>query len=287
MPFGLSFGVSKTKSSSTKSVDSTVTTDQTQNQSKDSTGVTSSTGTNNQQSSQTGSTTQAGTTGQQTAGQQTSAQTTKSFSDAALGGIEAAVAKLFGTGAAGGSAELGGSFDHAAYVNDAVAGVEQKANTALNTGINSLYDNVGGKDDSNSMVALLANQARADTGGVVAGARASAEGQAQEIERQRYLAGLQGSGQTQSFLANLLGTLKGGVSTTEGQTATNESQSGQSSQTGTSAQAGTSNQQTAQNQVQTLSELLASILKGTEHTVGTEKEKSKGLTIGGGASASF
>ncbi len=170
-----------------------------------------------------------------------------------------------------------------------MAAASQRVNQDLDSGLNSMYDQFGGRDDSNSMAMLLANRARADAGASLAGTRGQLAGQAEGIARDNFSANLAGQSSQQNFLQTLLGALKGGQATTTGAVQTNENVAGQTNQSGTTntSQSGTSNTQTQQDEVTKLAELLASIVAGTTNTVGTEKTKSKGLTIGGGASASI
>ncbi len=291
MPFGLSFGASKTKGSGSTSVDKNVATNQATNSTKSSTGTTSNTGSQTGSTTQTGtqSSTQAGTTGQQTTGSQTQQQTTSQFSDSVLAGLESTVQSLFSTLPNKSDTTLKSNFDTDTYINAGMQAATQRTNQDLDASINGMFDSFGGRDDQNSMSMLLANRARADAGASLAGTRGQLAGQAEAINRDNFAANLQGQGSQNNFLQTILGALKGGQATTSGQVQNSEATSGQSNQTGTTntSQAGTSQQNTQQTEVTQLAELLASIVAGNERTVGTEKTKSKGLTIGGGASASM
>jgi hypothetical protein len=117
----------------------------------------------------------------------------------------------------------------------------------------------------------------------LAGVHANLVGQAEGIARENFGADLAGRTNSQGFLENLLGALKGGTANTTGAIQTTEKQSGTS--VGSTAQQ--SQEATSTTQTQQLLELLQNALSGSEHTTGTEKTKSKGTEIGGGASFGF
>ena len=157
-----------------------------------------------------------------------------------------------------------------------------RVSSDLESSLNSMFDNFGGRDDQNSMATLLANRTRSDAGASLAGTRASLEGQANDIERSNYTANLAGEGQQQQYLAQVLSALKGGTTSTTGAVNTAEQQAGTSSQAGNQATTGSEQATTNQTQVQNLVEALSQILSGTTHTVGTED--SKNSSMGGGMS---
>lgn len=278
MPFGLSFGAKVGKTSSTTNVDKTTDTTQVESGSKATTGTTTTTG--NQTGTQTGSTT-GSTTGTST-GSQTNQQNSTLFSQNILSGLEGIVQNLFGSQAQT-PMSLNSNFDKSEFVAEGDRAAATRATEDTNTALNSLYDTVGGRDDQNSMVTLLANRARGDTAAQLAGVHSNLVGQAEGIARENFGADLAGQANSQGFLSNLLSALKGGTANTTGAIQTAEQQAG--TQAGTSAQQ--TSEQTSQTQVQQLLELLANQLSGTEHTAGTESTKGKTLEAGGGFSLGF
>lgn len=280
MPFGISFGAKKSKGSSTSTVDKVEDTTQVETGSKATSGVTTSTGSSTTSGTQTGSTT--GATTQDSTGSQTNQQQSTLFSESILGGLEGIITNLFGQ-SGGAAPTLGSTFDKAAFVDQGYQAAESKTMDALDTDLAMMADQIGGRSNSNSMTALLANKARGDAAANLAGVRSNLTGQAEGIARENFGADLASRGQTQGFLGNLLAALKGGTANTTGAIQTAESVAG--TQAGTSA--GTTTEASTQQQTQTqqLLELLQNALAGTTHTTGTETTKTKGLEIGGGVSA--
>lgn len=285
MAFGLSFGKKRQKIDQTVNVDRTDFTSQNQSGVTSSSGVTqqnmsgSSSGstTGQQTSSQTGTNLMTGTT------QGTTQQTTSAFSDSTLGGIEAAVANLFKTT---GNKTPVSSFDPTAFVRDGVAAMRSEVDSGLDADINGLMHGIGGTSGSNSMAALLAGKLRNEGAAKVAGTRSALTGQAEEIARANALAGSQVAGQDQNFLAQLLGALKGGVTTTTGVESQQTSQNQQTQNTGTTNTAEQTQQQQQQQQTQTqqLIEMMNQLLSGTNRTVGTERTQGTTTSSGGGIS---
>lgn len=275
MAFGISFGAKKSKSKSTTDVNKTTDTTQTETGSKATTGVTTSTGTTT--GTQTGQTT--GSTTNATTGSQTNQQQSTLFSADILSGLEGIVGDLFGAQSRT-PMTLDSDFDKGEFVEQGYRAAEARATQDTEQGLNALFDSVGGRDDENSMVTLLANRARGDSAAQLAGVRANLVGQAEGIARENFGADLAGQANSQGFLNNLLATLKGGTAATTGAIQTAENQVRTSA--GTSAQQ--TSESTQQTQVQQLLELLANSLSGTEHVVGTEKTKTKGTEFGGGVS---
>lgn len=278
MPFGLSFGAKKGKTSGTTTIDKLVDTNQTETGTKATSGTTTTTGTSNTTGTSTGQTTSQ----QDTTGSQTNQQTSQLFSQGILSGLEGIVQGLFGN-ASQTPMSLGSNFDKNAFIEGGYAAAENRTLDDTNIALNSLYDRVGGRDDSNSMVTLLANRARGDAAAQLAGVRANLTGQAEGIARENFGADLAGQGQFQQFLNQTLAALKGGTASTQGAIQTAESSTG----SGTTAQQTAEQTQQSQTQVQQLLELLQNQLAGTEHTTGTEKTKGKETQMGGGFSLGF
>jgi hypothetical protein len=282
MAFGISFGKNKSKGSSVTNVNKTETGVEATSGTKATTGTTTQTGTTTSQ--QQGTTSQTGTTTGTTTGSQTTQGTTQQFSDTTLAGLESAVGQLLGNIPTA-PQQLEDNFDREAFIQGGVDAATSRVQGDLEASLNSMFDQFGGRDDSNSMAALLANRARGDAAANLAGVRASLIGQAEGIERENFMSNLAGTGQVQELLAQVLGNLKGGRATTTGATQTAEQTAGTQTQTGTSQQTGS--EQTAQTTVQNLLELLNSITAGTQQTVGTESTKTKGKTSGGGIGLSL
>lgn len=217
MAFGISFGSNKTKGSSTTNVNKTEDTNQTQSGTQLSTGVSSQTGQSATTSTQTqtGATTQTGTT----TGSQTQQQSSTQFGEPVLAGLESTVQALLGNLPSTPS-QLNDTFDKDQFVAGGVSAAQSQIQMDLEASLNSMFDQFGGRDDSNSMATLLANRARGDAAAQLAGVRSNLEAQGQGIERDRFLANLQGVGQQQGFLAQILDALKGGRATATGQTQT-------------------------------------------------------------------
>ena len=280
--FGLSFGAKKSKSSGSSTIDKLVDTTQTESGSKATTGTTTTTGTSATTGTQTGQTT--GATTNESVGSQTNQQTSTLFGAETLAGLEGIIGDLFGSQART-PMSLGSDFNKDDFVSQGYAAAESRASDDTNIALNSIYDRLGGRDDSNSMATLLANRARGDTAAQLAGVRANLTGQAEGIARENFGADLAGQANSQGFLGNLLNALKGGTANTTGAIQTQESQTG--TQVGTSAQQTAEQTTQSQTQVQQLLELLQNQLAGTEHTTGTEKTKGKQLDMGGGFSLGF
>lgn len=281
MAFGISFGKSKTSGSSSTDVNKTEATNQTQTGTQSTQGSTATTGTSTTQATQSGSTTGATSNQQATTGSQTQQQQTTQFSAPVLGALESTVQSLLGT-LPGTPMTQAGSFDHQAFVSQGVEAAQAQTQGELENSLNSIFDTVGGRDDQNSMATLLANRARGDAAASVAGVRSQLEGQAQNIDSQRFQNNLAGVGQQEGFLSQVLAALKGGQSNTTAATQTAEQTAGGTQQVGTSTQTGTSSTSTAQNEIVNQITQLLQNLTGTTTTVGKEDTTTKGKTGGFG-----
>lgn len=282
MAFGISFGANKSSGKSTTDVNKTETTNQTETGTKATTGTVTNTGaTQTQQQTQQS---QVGSTSGETSGSQTTQSTSQQFSDSVLGGLESAVGQLLGAIPTT-PAAMSGTFDHDAFVKSGMDAASSQVRDQLETSLNSMFDQFGGRDDSNSMAMLLANRARGDAGSAMAGAYSNLEAQAQGIDRERFLANLQGTGQSQQFLAQVLDSLKGGRATQSAATQTAEATTGETRQAGSSATSGS--ETTQSQQVTDLVEALSQILAGTTSTAGTEHTSTSGKNMGGGVGLSI
>jgi len=287
MSFGLSFGSKKQKTDQTSTVDKTEMTNQSQTGTNTSSGSSASSSSGQTQGTTVGqqATSQTGTN--KTSGSQTGVtqQTTSAFSDSTLGAIEKAVSDLFGK--VGGSAPVS-AFDKESFIADTVGGASSNINADLESNVNQLVTNLGGTASTNSMGALLTNRLRNDAAAEIAGVRGIATTQAEEIARNNALAGSQIAGQDQSLLGQLLGALKGGVTTTTGTESVATAQDQQTQNTGTANTTEQQRQQQSQQTTQTqqLIEMMSQLLsgttntKGTEHTVGTTSSGGGGFSLG-------
>lgn len=291
MGLGLSFGANKSNNKGISTVDKIESIDQSGSSNTSTQGTTTTTGNTTQTGSTTGqqNTSQSGTTSQtgQVAGSST--QTGQLFSGGVLSDLEGAVHGLFGGGAARVDANGLPAFNANEFVSNGMAKAANSVNSSLNDSINQLIHTTGGTPASNSAVALLANRARGDAEANLAGVDAQLTNSAQEIARNNLLAQAQVQGGNDSFLASLVNSLKGGVSTTQGTEAQSSSQSGATSQSGqtNSSEQNSQNQTTQSTQTQQLVQLLTQLLSGSTHTVGTETTDETSKKAGGGLSLSL
>jgi hypothetical protein len=285
MAFGLSFGSKKQKTNQTSTVDKAESTNQQQSGTTSSSSTANSLTTGQSSGSTVGQQTTSQTGTNKTTGTQTgqSTQTTSAFSASTLGAIEKAVGDLFGK--VGGTTPIS-AFDKEAFISNTVGKAASDIGAGLESNVNQLITNLGGTAGTNSMGALLTNRLRNDAAAEVAGVRATTTAQAEEIARSNALAGSQIAGQDQGFLGQLLGALKGGVTTTTGTESTQTAQDQQTQNTGTSNTAERTSQQQSQQSTQTqqLIEMMSQLLSGTTNTKGTENVKGTGKSGGGGFS---
>lgn len=280
MGFGLSFG--KKKQSST--TDSTINKVESGTQSgltgtTQNTSAQSSTSQQGTQSSQTSGTSATENQGTNTSQQQ---QTTQNYSDETLGGLESVVQRLLGSGSLGNAPQTS-DFNKAGFVASGDAAARARAQTGLDESMNGIIDAIGGRN--NSAAVLLQNRAQNDTNAALAGTHAQLTGQAEEIQRQNLLAGNTIAATSNDLVTNLLYVLRGGISSTTGQTAE------QSAQKQVTQTAGTENQQTQQSsQTQTaeqMTSLVQQLIQSLTNTNATELTKTKGKSGGGGLSLSL
>jgi hypothetical protein len=282
MAFGISFGKKKESGTQATQVAKTEATNQTQTGSQNVSGTTNTTGTSATQTTQTGA--QQTSNQQATTGSQTQQQQSTQFSEPVLGALENTVNALLG-GIPTQPAQMQGTFDHNAFVSQGTEAAASRIQGDLESTLNSMFDNFGGRDDQNSMAALLANRTRGDAAAQVAGINASLEAQAQDIDKNRFLANLQGTGQQEGFLTQILDALKGGRASATGATQTAENTAG-----GTQAatqQSGTSTTQQSQSEVMNQITQLLQQLTGTTTTAGTENSKTTGKSGGFGLGLSI
>lgn len=287
MALGISFGKNKQKIDQTTTTKGREELNQTTNGMTASSGVTTgSSVTQGSQSAQGTSNTQSSQQSNQTQNtNQSGVSTTTSFSDSVLVGLEEQVLGMLNGGNQVGSYET--TFDPDSYIKGVMGAAESKAQHGLNQGVNNVFSSVGGRQ--NSMSQLLAGQLANDAAAALGGVRSQAEATAAEILRQDYLANAQGSVADQGFLANLIGALRGGTSTTTtsqaGTTDTSGTQTGsQATQTAEQAQ----NAQTQMTeQIQNLVEIVNQVVNGIKNIDTTERTKGSTTKSGGGIGLSL
>jgi len=292
MAFGISFGSNKKKSTQTSDVTKTEdqvqsgVTSQDQTQTTSQTATTSGTQTGTTTGSTTGSTT--GTSNQQASGTQSSTQRSQSLSDVILGALEASSLRALQSAEAPGgpaASSLNG-FDLDSFVQNGYAAAEAQQRGNLEQSINGLFDSVGGTASGNSMAALLANRLQGDATANLAGIQANLVGQGNQILRENVGASVAERAAQQSYVANLLNQLKGGVTAATGEAATTEQTLGQTQQQTAEQQAqqqATTSQQTQQTDTtQVLASIINQLLNTQTNTVGHETTVGKEKKSGGG-----
>lgn len=292
MILGLSFGKKKQTTDQTTAVNSTQTgfQDGTTSQTSAQSGTSSTTGSQTTSGSTTGSQTGATTGLSSTTGQQTTTGKASTFSDTILAALESAtLGGLSKAGVVAGPRADSLAFDPTSFVEGGMRAATAGVQADLESGINSLFDSVGGTSGGNSMAALLANRMRGDASASLAGTRAKLEGEGQGIQQANIGVGLAQQGLAQQFVTQMLDMLKGGVTTTQGALSTAETTAQQQAQTQQQAQQ--TAQQTQSQEQSATTQLLASIINelvnSTQSTVGTENVKGTVKSSGGGASLSL
>lgn len=295
MIFGLSFGMKKQKSQSTTNVNSTE--DLLGSESKATTGFqqgtssTSSTGT----SSQTGTQTNTQATDQAQTDRGTQAQTGTTTT---LGAdVTAALADRVKQVLAGGVTDANianlanqiagtGDFNPEEFVSGIVGQARNRGEQALQETDAATQSVIGGTEDTNSMAALLANRGRNDLEANLAGITSQAVAQAEGIRNQNLASGTGAQAQLASIAGGLGETLKGGTTTVDMQTLTDQISQLVGNQTGTttSAQTGTQSEQSNTATTQLIAEIVNALSQQTGTKVGTEFNKTKGSSMGGGIS---
>lgn len=153
----------------------------------------------------------------------------------------------------------GAGFDPNAYADRVTAAAATRAQGDLESRINSMQSQVGGTETGNTMAALLGQRLRTDAATEIAGVRASAEAQGQQIRQQQQqsttdqMLGLQGAGS--DTLQGLITALRGAQGTETQVGSTTGSQTSRDTTTGTtrtnadsvSTSTGTSTGRTQQN----------------------------------------
>ena len=298
MAFGISFGSKKNTAitDSTIKKDTTLTgsqdtakvgsTEQFQstNQSGTSTtsGATSQTGTQNQSTTgtetgrQTGTTTTLGADVQQALSDRVQAILSSGLTDSNLTSLSNQIAGRT-------------SFDPNAAVAAITGQARNRGEQTLQEQNSAYAARVGGTPDTNSMAALLAQRGRNDLEANVAGVEADARMKMEGVANQNLSTAAGASGAMADFATQLGGLLKGGTTTTDMSTLSNQIQQllGNTTQTGTNTES-SANQQNQTSQMSQLLQELANVLTNQkESTVGTENSKTTNKQSGGGFSLGF
>lgn len=279
MAFGLSFGAKKGSQTTTSNVDKTVTGTQASSGTQTQQGTTTNTG--NTSTQQSGSATGSTTNQQATTGQQQTTQQGTAFSAPTLSALDAATQQLLG-GVGATPAKLDTGFNGTEFVNKGMEAARSQVSDQLDTALNGIFDTVGGRDNQNSMATLLATKARGEAGAQLSGDYANLTANANQIERENFNANVGAQSSQNNLIEGIVSALKGGATTTTGNVATSEN----TAATGTSAQNTnqTGTQASSNTQVQDLVTAITQLLSSNEHTVGTETDKTKTSSMGGGFS---
>lgn len=292
MAFGLSFGAKKQSSTTNTTLDKDVLTNTAQTQGTQSaqtqTGSTSSTGTQ----SQTGTSLNTGTQSGSTKGQQSQSGTTTTLDQSVSTALADRVKQILGGGITDSSiADLSNaiagrtnSFNASQFVADTVTAAKTAGEAELQESNSKYQSAIGGSAATNSMAALLAQRGTNDLNASLAGIRANATAQAEDIANKNLTTAAGVQGQLADIAAGLTGQLKGATTTTDMTTLTDELSKILNTQAGSTAQqTQTSEQQTSQ-MTQLLNQLQTLLGASSESTNLTSTEKVKGKSSGGGAS---
>lgn len=298
MGFGLSFGSNKTKSTTTSTLTKDETTNQTQTGTQSTTGTTTTSGTQSQSGTSTGtsSTNQTGTSNTSGTSQQQTTQTQTSFGQKVLGGLEDAVTSLLSKVTGPDASPLVnqgvgmlGDFDPESFVERTLASAQAQQGSKLDEILGGIFSRVGGTEKTNSAATLLANRARGEAAANLAGIGAQAQAQANEIVRQNVATGLAQQDSQNNLLVQLGNILKGGSTSTSGASSTQTAEQQQTAQSGATntSESNQSNTTSNQTQQQSILEAIQQILNGTTSTTGTENSTTIGKKSGGGLSLSI
>lgn len=276
MAFGLSFGKNKTKTSETATKAETTT------QSQTGTNTTNTSGSSNTSGSQSGTNTGTSSTTQGTTGTNQQVQTGSSFGNSALTAINdnigSFIESIMGGGAGAAALSELGKFDSQAFIENVMTGAKATAQDSLDEGVNGLISAIGGNASENSATALLQNKMTNATNASLAGTRAQAEGQAQQILGNRAAATTAAQSGDMNALAQILNSIKGGETTGTATGTNNQTQTGTTNSSETSNQTNNSNTQTQQTAI----EMIQQLLNGTTNSVGTSNGTN--TKVGGGLS---
>lgn len=288
---GFSFGKKKSSGKGTTTTDQLVDLTGSQTQSGTQSGTTNtSTSTSGTQTTQQSGTTTQDQSQSQSGTQKTTGLTTTLGSDV-IDTVSNAVKQVL----AGGinpanitalSDMIGGrtGFNGDQFVADTVNAARTRGEQTLQEQTSAASSAIGGTPATNSMAALLAQRGRNDLESNLAGIRASATAQAEDIQNKNLGAAIEAQSGIAGIGQALTEAIKGGQTTTDMTSLTDQISNliGK----GTSATAGaTSEQQQSNQQVTQLLNTLTQLLTSQQqHTTGTEDTTQKGKSGGFGLS---
>jgi hypothetical protein len=179
-----------------------------------------------------------------------------------------------------------GAFDPETYVNNALKTAQTQSNVDLAKGISAIFDGIGGA--KNSMSQLLAGTLRNQATANLAQVHNQATQTAQNIVAQDATTQAQVGGEQDSFLTNLIQSLKGAQTTSDAAATTQQDQAGTTATGGTTTTADSSTQNTTSKTDSTsqLISLLSTLLNTNQTTAvnsttkGTDTKVSAGGTFG-------
>lgn len=286
------FGGGGGGSSQTGNSSTSMNQDQASKASEAKTGTASSSASSSGTSNTSGSTSQTGTTSGNEAS--TTTGTTTNYSSQVLASLDAILSQQLGDGTAG-TGNVSGvnsalqerlkqvqelaakpAFDIEGYVGGITQAAQVASQSELDSRINGMLSSTGASEGGNSMAALLGNKLRNETAASLAGVKANATAQGQQIQ-QAEQANLttQISGLSSDIMGNLnslLAAAKGGTQTSTGAANTVSNQTQQQSGT----QQSQTTEQLQQNATQT--ETSNTVQQGTTSTTGASNTNSSSST---------
>lgn len=298
MILGLSFGKKKTSTTQDTAINKneTVAGSQSQATSGFQQGTQSSTTTGNQ--STTGTTVNTATTDQSQTdrGSQSQSGTTQTLGADVTSALSETVKRVLGLGVNDGNLSalsdmIAGrtGFDADAMVGGIVANARNRGEQTLQETNAARESAIGGTAGTNSMAALLAERGRNDLEANLAGVEAQARAQAEGIANQNLTAAVGAQGGVADIAGGLATAAKGGTTTVDMTTLTDQI----SQLLGTQGNTSTVNQNVASSQqqntatTQLIAEIVNALTNQTTNTVGTEKSKGTESKGGGGISLSL
>lgn len=289
---GFSFGSKKSSGKATTTTDQLVDLTGSQTQA----GTQSGTTTTNTNTSGTSTTQQSGATTQDQSQTQSGTQKTTGLTTSLGSDIISTVSDAVKSVLAGGinpaniaklSEMIGGrtGFNADQFVSDTVGAARTRGEETLQEQTSAASSAIGGTPATNSMAALLQQRGRNDLEASLGGVRANAVATAEDIQNKNLGAAVGAQGGLANIGTALTEALKGGATTTDMTSLTDEISNligkGTTASIATTAEQQASSQQVTQ-LLDTLTQLLTS---QQQHTTGTEDTTQKGKSGGFGISA--
>lgn len=293
MPFGIGFSLGRRSQSGTQNTTTDMTTElsgsQTQSGVQSGTTTSTTSGTTSSTGTQSGTTTTDQTQSQTGTNRQTGLTT--SLGADVIEALSASVRNVLSAGVtpeniAGLSNMIAGrqGFNGEAFVADTVAAARNRGEQSLQEQGSAFASRVGGTAKTNSMAALLEQRGRNDLEANLAGIRAQATQTAEGIENQNLAAAIEGQTGIAGIGAALAEALKGGQTTTDMTSLTEQL----SQLIGRDTSLAETSQQTASSETSTTNQLLAQIAQvltqQRERETGTENVNVSGRSGGFGFS---